>query len=178
MSIGVLAALALTAAACGDDDEEEAADSAQAQELAAPLVIQADTVRGSANVPEEERAGSVCVLQSRYARNSEVVWRATVIDPVTGEELDDNALASLTVELADGETFEMEYGDHPRENPTDSFWAAAWDVPADYPTGTLEYTIMAEANDGRTAQYEPFMVESSELTITEEVLTPIEETEG
>lgn len=171
--IAMVAAITLLAVACADGEAEEEG----AEELAAPLVIQADTVRGSANIPEEERAGTVCVLQSRYARNSDIVWRASVLDPVTGEELDDSELTSVTVELADGETIEMEYGEHPRENPTDEFWAGAWDVPADYATGTLEYTITAEAEDGRTATYEPFMVESSELTITDEVLTPIEEEE-
>lgn len=141
----------------------------------ADLIVQADVVSGPLNIPEEERAGRVCVLQSRFARNSEIVWRARVINPITGEQLSDTDLESVQVVLADGQVFDMRYGDHPRDNPTDRFWTTAFDVPADYPTGTLGYEIVATASDGSTGSFVPFNVAPSLLTITDDVYETIEE---
>jgi hypothetical protein len=111
-----------------------------------------DTVSGPLNIPEAEMGGAVCVQQSRFARNSEIVWRARVLDGA-GAQLGDGDLESVEVRLADGQTFDMRYGPHPRDNATDEFWTAAFDVPADYPTGTLNYEIVATATDGTTATF-------------------------
>jgi hypothetical protein len=141
------------------------------------ITIAADTVSGPLNIPEDQRATAVCVLQSRFARNSEIVWRARVFDGF-GEQLDDTALQSVQVQLADGQTFDMRYGPHPRDTPADFFWTASFDIPADYPTGTLGYEIVATAADGTTGTFEPFNVTSSLLTITDEVLEQIEDEEA
>lgn len=172
LALLIVAMLVLSACAESAEDTEETATTAVA--VQEPLVIQADTVSGPLNVPAEE-GSSVCVQQSRFARNSEIVWRARVIDPVTGEELGDDTLSSVVVNLGDGQTLEMRYGPHPRDNPTDSFWATSFDVPADYPTGTLDYEIVATGPDGETASFRPFDVTSSLLTVTDEVLETIEE---
>ena len=165
----------LVLSACGDTAEETEDTTPTSVAVQQPLVIQADTVWGPLNIPEEERAGSVCVLQSRFPRNSEIVWRARVIDPVSGEELGDEELESVVVNLGDGQTLDMRYGPHPRDNPTDFFWTTSFDIPADYPTGTLDYEVVATATDGRMTMFRPFDVAPSLLTITEEVLEPIEE---
>jgi hypothetical protein len=139
------------------------------------LIVQADVVSGPLNIPEDQAAGQVCVLQSRFARNSEIVWRTRVVDPVTGEQLDDTSLESIQVKLADGQVFDMRFGDHPRDNPTDRFWTTSFDIPVDYPTGTLGYEVVAVATDGRTGTFIPFNVAPSLLTITDEVLETIVE---
>jgi hypothetical protein len=139
-----------------------------------PLAVSADTVWGPLNVPEDQRGGQVCVLGSRFPRNSEIVWRARVLDPDTGTELDDTA-TTVEVRLADGQVFEMRYAPHPRENPTDFFWTTSFDIPVDYPSGTLNYEIVATTTDGREGSFAPFNVAPSLLTITEETLDTIEE---
>lgn len=166
----------ILAAGCSDAAEETEETSTTAIAVQEPLVLQADTVSGPLNIPEEQlAAGAVCVQQSRFARNSEIVWRARVIDPVTGEELGDDTLETVVVELGDGQTLDMRYGQHPRDNPTDSFWTTSFDIPVDYPTGTLDYEIVATAADGRTGDFRPFDVAPSLLTVTDEVLETIEE---
>lgn len=175
-----LVVVALVAPSCGGDDGEAAPDEGGQtgpESPAATLLIAADTVSGPANIPEDQRATSVCVLQSRFPRNSEIVWRARVSDPSTGEELDDTVVESVQVVLADGQTFDMRYGPHPQDEPTDFFWTTSFDVPADYPTGTLDYEIVATDNEGRTGRFVPFQVAPSLLTVTDEVLETIEEEE-
>lgn len=177
----VVGALVLTACSdSGGDTTDDAGTTPEATEAAVEetvLTLTADTVTGPLNIPDDQRAGAVCVLQSRFARNSEIVWRARVFDSA-GQELDDSALDTVVVELADGQTFDMRYGPHPGDDPTDFFWTTAFDVPADYPTGTLDYEIVATSTDGATGTFRPFNVAPSLLTITEEVFEQIEEEEA
>jgi len=171
-TIGIAMVLVLIAAlaACGGEEAESTTTVPTAS-----LIVQADLVSGPLNIPEDQAAGRICVLQSRYARNSEVVWRARVMDPVTGEQLDDTALEGVQVKLADGQVLDMRYGDHPRDNPTDRFWTTSFDIPEDYPTGTLGYEVVATGTEGRTGSFIPFNVAPSLLTITDEVYETIEE---
>jgi hypothetical protein len=171
--VALITILSMALGACGGDS----ADTTTTTEAAAVqtiLAISADVVWGPLNIPEDERGTQVCVLGNRFPRNSEIVWRARVTDPVTGEPLTDET-ASVEVQLSDGQVLEMRYGPHPRDNPTDFFWTTSFDIPADYPTGTLGYEIAATANDGRTGTFSQFQVAPSLLTITDEVLETIEE---
>jgi hypothetical protein len=171
----LLVAVMIVISACGGDAEETEETTATTAALAEPLVLQADMVWGPLNIPEDERAGAVCVNLSQFPRNSEIVWRARVIDPVSGEELGDDVLDSVEVNLGDGQTLEMRYGPHPRDNPTDFFWTTSWAIPADYPTGTLDWEVVAAGGDGSTGTFRPFDVAPSLLTITDEILETIEE---
>lgn len=158
-----------TAAAPTDNQPASAAPS---QATAAPAVealfIDADTVLGPTNLTEEEKPLKTCVQVSRFAHNESVVWRVKVIDPLTGEPMDDTQLESLQVVMAD-QTLDLNYGPHPRDNPVDFFWTVGWEVPEDYPSGTVSYTIEATAVDGRTGTWEQFGVEAAMLTVTDEV---------
>lgn len=150
--------------------------TASAQESVS-LIVYGDMVQGGKNVPEDQREAKSCVLNNRFPRNSEVVWRVRVLDPVTGESMDDTMLDTVEVTLGDGEVLAMRYGGHPPQQNRDFYWTTPWTVPKDYPTGTLTYTVMATATDGRSGEFKPFDVPSSMLTIIDEVLEDIEEEE-
>lgn len=151
-------------------------DAAAQEEGGQELIVYADIVQGGQNLPEEQRPERSCVLNSRFPRNSQLVWRARVIDPETGEPMDDTMVSNVEVVLSDGQTFEMEYGPHPPapNPPRDSYWTAAWLIPKDYPTGTLGFTITAETDDGRMGEFQPFDIPSSLPTVTDEVLQDVE----
>ena len=134
----------------------------------AALFIDADTVLGPKNLTDEEKPSKSCVQDSRFAHNEQAVWRVKVIDPLTGNGMDDTALASVQVTLPD-QTLDLHYGGHPNANPVDFFWTVSWTVPEGYPTGTVPYTINATASDGRTGTYEDFKVAAAMLTIIDEV---------
>lgn len=129
------------------------------------LIVVHDLVRGSVNIPDAEKKDKVCVQSSRYLHNEEIVWRIKVIDPKTGQEMDDQALEKVEVVLADGTVLANKYAPHPKQDPVDHFWAVGWDIPEDYPSGTLNYTINAVAKDGRQGQMVSFKVASALLTI-------------
>jgi hypothetical protein len=158
--------LALLLAACGGS---EAASAPAAPPAAKNLFISADVVQGSTNVPQDQAALFSCVLSSRYARNSQMVFRARVSDPATGDLMDDQAVTKLEAKLANGKTLDMTYGLHPK-NTGEGYWTGSWIVPKDAPTGTLKYTLSATAKDGRTGEFVPMSVASALPTITDQVL--------
>ena len=96
--------------------------------------------------------------------SEKVVWRTRVLD-ADGKVLGKDDLKSVVVELQDGKKVEAAFGGHPPRAPTDNLWAAAWIVPADYPTGTFNYKVTATDNKGNSVTWEPFKVASSQLRI-------------
>jgi hypothetical protein len=128
-----------------------------------PFFFEGDMVTGR---PQPGVKAPVCVLASQFRRKDMVVWRIRVLDAATGQPLDDKALKSLQVELPNGQKFGAKYGPHPpKGTPSDHFWSAAWEIPADYPTGTRSYTVSAVDQQGRSATWQPFKMAPSQLTI-------------
>lgn len=123
---------------------------------ALPMAVSGDTV-----------LSGPCVQANTFKRNDRIVFRAHVIDTATGADLDASGMQSVVAELPDGSKFDLEFGDHPPENSTAHFWSVGWTVPADYPTGTLSYKIVATNKAGQSVTFEPFKVFPSQLTITE-----------
>lgn len=173
VSISALMTVVLLISACSGEEAETTETTAA---VSAQLTVQADTVMGSENIPAEERGGVVCVQNNLFPRNSEIVWRARVTDPVSGTQLSDDDLESVQVTLGDGQVLDMHYGGHPNDNPADFFWTTSFDIPSDYPTGTLSYEIVATDASGRTGNFSQFQVTPSLLTVTEETLEPVEDT--
>jgi hypothetical protein len=142
-----------------------------------PLIVYGDTVQGGKNIPEDQAPEKSCVLTNRFPRNAEIVWRIRVIDPMTGQPMDDTTLDKVEVTLGDGTVNALRYGGHPPQQNREFYWAGAWLIPKDYSTGTLPYSVLATAMDGRTGEFKPFDIPTSLLTITDEVLADIAEEE-
>jgi len=130
---------------------------AQAQ-TSKPLFIAADMVTGPGG------SGPLCVLRSQFMRKERVAWRIRVQD-ATGKQLDDKGLKSVVVEVSDGQKFAAHFGGHPPDKPTDYLWSTSWTIPEDYPTGTLNYKVVATALDGTTQSWEPVNNKLSLLTV-------------
>ena len=165
---GMLMVVGLLVAACGSGGNTQ--PTATTAPAASNLIISADIVEGSKNVPKDQATMRSCVLTSRFPRNGEMVFRARVYDPHTGDLMDDSAVSTLQVQLANGQTIDMKYGAHPKNPPNEFYWTGSWVVPKDNPTGTLNYSIVATAKDGRTGEFKPMIVQSSLPTILDETL--------
>lgn len=125
------------------------------------LFFEGDMVRGAGPAGA---TGATCVLASQFKRREAVVWRIRVRD-ATGAHVDAGTLAALVVELPDGQRFPARFGPHPRGKETDRFWSASWTIPADYPTGSFAYKVVATSKSGATQSWAPFSVDLSQLTI-------------
>jgi hypothetical protein len=125
------------------------------------LFFEGDMVR----TPRPGLAGPFCVLQSQFKRGEGVAWRIRVLGQ-PGQNLDDKALASVVVELSDGQKFKAKFGPHPpRGAPTDHFWSVSWVIPAEYPTGSLSYKVVATDSQGQAHTWEPFKMSFTQLTV-------------
>ena len=135
---------------------------AQAQQ-AGKLFFEGDLVKG----PQPGQAGPFCVLQSQFFRKQQIAWRVRVLD-ADGKQLDDKGLKSLTVEMSNGKKLELKFKPHPppaQGPPTDFFWSGSWVIPADEPTGSFTYKVIATDTSGKAHTWEPFKIVASQLTI-------------
>ncbi len=128
------------------------------------LTVYANMVAGGASNPAP--VGGVCVETNRFRLGQQVVWRIRVLDE-DGVPLDDTKLKSVVVKLPNGQQFPARFGGHPGgPTPTDHFWSASWKIPADAPTGSLPYEVVATALHGnRVGTFKDFNVAPSLFTI-------------
>lgn len=107
-----------------------------------------------------------CTLNNRFKRGDPVGFRMTAINPTTGKrDRDTQLVVHLTY---GGKTLDLPMRD--RQNaqaPEREFWVVKWIVPNDAPTGILRYSVTAKDSQGRTGEYKPFEVETSQLAIVE-----------
>jgi hypothetical protein len=123
------------------------------------LFFEGDLVRHTL----ENQAGPFCVLTSQFKRKEAVAWRIRVLAS-TGDVADDKVLKSVVVELGDGQKLPAHYGPHGKP-PTDYFWSLHWEIPADFPTGSLGYRVIATMMDDTTQTWEPFKRAPSQFTV-------------
>jgi hypothetical protein len=132
-----------------------------AQAAGPAMVIQSDTVRGVL----QGMTAPGCVLNNQFKHKEEIVFRIRVIDTKTGKPMDKDSLKSLVVELPDGQKFPAHYGQHPPQDPIEYFWTYGWTIPANYPTGSFGYKVVATDKHGHTTTFEPFKSKPSQLTV-------------
>lgn len=108
-----------------------------------------------------------CALRSRFKRGEPVGFRIYVEDPLTGTRVE-SAKPVIHLNYA-GQTLDlpMRYRATATQ-PERQFWVVKWIVPADAPTGMVRYTATATDDKGRSGEYKPFNVDTSQLTIVAE----------
>jgi hypothetical protein len=136
------------------------ASGAQAQQ-AKKLFFEGDIVRHA--LPNQ--AGPFCVLVNQYKAGEAVAFRIRVLQP-NGEVADDKVLKSLVVELGNGQRLPAGFKSHGNP-PTDYFWSMFWTIPADHPTGSVGYKVIATMNDGSTVEWKPFNRPTTALMVVD-----------
>lgn len=157
----VAAALAAVAAALPAAAPAQEAQQPPVPQAVAPVFLEGDLVRGNTATGI---TGPVCVMVNEFKRGEKIVFRVRARD-ASGAPLDDNGLKGIAVQLSDGQTFAAEYRARPPlpvrkrfglDGPSDHFWSAVWQIPADYPTGSLTYKVVATDRDGHAHTWTPF----------------------
>jgi hypothetical protein len=107
-----------------------------------------------------------CILNNRFKRGEPVGFRMTAINPATGKR---DRATQLVVHLTyNGKTVDLPMRDRQTEQqPERQFWVAKWIVPDDATPGIVRYTVTAKDPQGRTGEYKPFDVDTSQLTVVE-----------
>lgn len=159
--IGGLLAIGIISSGCSDQEADKPKEDAPATEQQAqeeqdgPFVVYGDIV--NSHFVED----AICVVNSRFEQGWRIVFRASVNDVESGELIED---ANVKVVLGTGEEFDMELIPNGEEGTL--LYSYAWTIPDDFPTGTLDYEIVADVN-GEEYTYKPFDVSLSKMTIIE-----------
>jgi hypothetical protein len=107
-----------------------------------------------------------CTLNNRFKRGDPVGFRVTAINPATGKR---DRATQLVVHLNyNGQVLDLPMRDRETaQQPERNFWVLKWIVPNDAPLGIVRYSVTAKDPQGRTGEWKPFDVETSQLTIVE-----------
>lgn len=92
-----------------------------------------------------------CVPNTQFRRGTHLVWRFEVFDSATGKRVTSLDNPDMKVVLPDGKQITARFSRRGGTGPWT--WAAAFDVPRDYPLGTLDYQIVVKAN-GRSGTFD------------------------
>jgi len=117
--------------------------------------VKADMVRAA-----QGAMGPVCVPNSVFYPGEMIVFRASVYDAATGEELlfDEVQARGLTATVyMEGRGPELMYFPPPREGvpgPAD-FFRGPWAIPADFATGVYTWYIEVTDAQGNVATFQP-----------------------
>jgi hypothetical protein len=151
--------------------------------LVTPGVAGAQTAPGKAlayRVFADVVAARICIPRSVFNPGDTIVWRAEVQD-LAGVRLNDAQVKALgitaVVTLKDGTKVPLKFGIHPPfPNPpaTDTYWAGAYFVKGDHPTGTLPWTMTVSDTAGNTVNFTPIGQAPglTVLTIAEKAAAP------
>jgi hypothetical protein len=97
-----------------------------------------------------------CVQSGVFKRGMRLVFRYEILDISTGKRVTDKDGAITKVRLQHGEELTARWAIRGSVNalPDSAWmWDVAWDIPPDYPVGSLDYTIVVSTKDGRTGTF-------------------------
>jgi hypothetical protein len=100
-----------------------------------------------------------CALTNTFKRGTKMVWRVEVIDLATGIRVMPADDLTVNVALPHGEERAMRFSQRGGGRVPDApwMWAASWEIPPDYPVGSLDFSVVVNDPDGRTGTFKmPF----------------------
>lgn len=118
------------------------------------IIFYVDTVTsGAGESPFNVDANLGCVRSSMFSRGMHITFRLTAFDN-TGTEIQTATAESIVLKLPGGKEAPFRYGRHGAY----WFWTATFDVPMDFPLGTLDWSVEAKTKSGLTGTYKEFQV--------------------
>lgn len=99
-----------------------------------------------------------CIQSGVFKRGMRMVVRFEILDTSTGKRVTDKDGANIKLILPHGEEIPGRWtirGSAAAMPDSAWMWDTSWDIPPDYPIGSLDYRITIAAKDGRTATFTP-----------------------
>ncbi len=140
-----------------------------------PLAFYVDTVTAGPGESKFNVDASVgCARTGLFKRGMHIVWRMEVIDTGSSKVLQDVDVDSAVVKVPQGPEVKLRYGRHGATDDSPWFWTAAWDVPMDYPLGTVDYSITVTTKAGKTGTFKELRLLSAAPPMNNAGLTIVE----
>jgi hypothetical protein len=99
-----------------------------------------------------------CIQSGVFKRGMRIVFRYEILDVSTGKRITDKDGATTKVRLQHGEELTARWairGSAAALPDSAWMWDTSWDIPPDYPVGSLDYAITVSTKDGRTGTFIP-----------------------
>ena len=99
-----------------------------------------------------------CIQSGVFKRGMRMVVRFEILDTKTGKRVTDRDGANIKLLLPHGEEIPGRWtirGSAAAMPDSAWMWDTTWDIPPDYPVGSLDYRIAITATDGRAATFTP-----------------------
>ena len=99
-----------------------------------------------------------CIQSGVFKRGMKMVVRFEVLDTKTGKRVTDKDGATIKLVLPHGEEVPGRWtirGSTAALPDSAWMWDTSWDIPPDYPIGSLDYRIVVTTKDGRTGTFSP-----------------------
>jgi hypothetical protein len=99
-----------------------------------------------------------CIQSGVFKRGMRMVVRFEILDTKTAKRVTDKDGAVIKLVLPHGEEIPGRWtirGSVAAMPDSAWMWDTSWDIPPDYPVGSLDYRIVITAKDGRTATFTP-----------------------
>jgi hypothetical protein len=104
-----------------------------------------------------------CIQSGVFKRGMRLVVRFEILDTSTGKRVTDKDGANIKMILPHGEEVIARWtirGSAAALPDSAWMWDTTWDIPPDYPVGSLDYKITVTTKDGRTATFTPPMMKT------------------
>jgi len=99
-----------------------------------------------------------CIQSGVFKRGMRLVVRFEILDISTGKRVTDKDGATIKLLLPHGEEIPGRWtirGSAAALADSAWMWDTSWDIPPDYPVGSLDYRIAVATKDGRKATFTP-----------------------
>jgi len=99
-----------------------------------------------------------CIQSGVFKRGMKIVVRFEVLDTKSGKRVTDKDGATIKLVLPHGEEVPGRWtirGSAAALPDSAWMWDTSWDIPPDYPVGSLDYRIVVTTKDGRTSTFTP-----------------------
>jgi hypothetical protein len=146
-------------AAPGGAPKQKLTTPAHYYEPVGPFFFYVETLTANVNPNKYGFAPTVpCIQSGVFKRGMRIVFRFEVLDTSTGKRVTDKDGATVRVRLPHGEDVAARWairGSVAALPDSAWMWDASWDIPPDYPVGSLDYRIEVSLKDGRKGTFIP-----------------------
>lgn len=117
------------------------------------VLLYADTVNGSR--PQGAKPRPIgCTQTDIFKRGEQLVFRVWGTEAATGDVLSTENVVYAYAKIAGQPNLKLTWGPHGAASNRVWFWAAGWNIPADYPLGTTTLRIVFKTESGKFGRYD------------------------
>lgn len=112
-----------------------------------------------------------CTQTNYFARGERAVWHIAAVNARTGQIVTNAEAKYMYLKVPGMENIPVTYTPHGKDPATAPWtWTARWDIPPDYPLGTVKYELVAKLKDWPKNKVEKW----SQIPLDPELMTIID----